>query len=185
MNFKCVINERKMIRITYNVYLIKRESIKVGQSVCNRRRNRPKLWIEEYVRRREKLQGNAGGFATPREGEREIPPFTILSFLFHLLPFFCARDVCNLPGRDRERCRNFSQRAGSENEFSNLARRERAALFFETARQKSSDKYVNTVTCYNDSYIYIHSSYYTRREKNNRKIDDRTECILSDSSRMG
>lgn len=51
---------------------------------------------------------------------------------------FFTRDVCNLPGRDRGRCRNFSQRAESENEFSFFLLENREnTLFFETVGQKS------------------------------------------------
>lgn len=114
-----------MIWLTYNACLIRRESIKVGQSVCNRHRNRPRPQIEEYVRRREKLQGNAGGFATPRRLRFSLSSFIYFFFFF----FFFARDVCNLPGRDRGRCRNFSQRAEGENEFSFLAGRTGRAIF--------------------------------------------------------
>lgn len=186
INFKCLINERKMIWIMYNVCLIKRESIKVGQSVCNLRRNRPKLWIEKYVRRREKLQGNAGGFATPREREREIPPFTILSFPCHLLPFF-ARATCvifwdvtvNAVGI-------FHRGPGAKTSF-RTSLEENGPRYFSKrfAKNRQTNTWTPSHITY-DSFIYIRSwlAIIREEEKNNRKIDDKTECILSDSSRM-
>lgn len=115
MSFKVATNEGEMIWLTYNVCLIRLESIKVDQSVCNRRRNRP--------RPREGYVGTAsreiiGKHAPEESRRRKIAPFTILSFPFRL-GFFFIRDVCNLPGRDCGRCRNFSpRRTESENEFS-------------------------------------------------------------------
>lgn len=68
-----------------------RGNIKVGQSVCNRCRNRPRpqSQIEEYVQSREKLQGKeAEEVATHRERDRTVcnspvPPSS----------GFCARRV--------------------------------------------------------------------------------------------